>query len=424
MSNHQFRAWLLYCFVVGDEEKRSPSRLTDHVSLGVLSSVIRRDLIDEVVGECGKREKRSRLLPAHVVVYYVLALNLFFGESYEEVMRRLVAGLRFLRNWESRWTVPTTSAISQARARLGAEPLKRLFERVAVPIGGPGVPGSWFGGYRVMAIDGVVLDVPDTPDNEAEFGRLGGVRSPRQFPQVRIVGLVECGTHAMVEASLGPITTSEQDLAADLFPAVDDEMIVLADRGFFSYGLWHDALRHGAQLVWRVNSNLTLEQRQVLPDGSYLSYLIDPKIRRRFHYLDKQRIERLIAHEGTVVRVIEYQVEDRETSGELYCLITTLLDPDTAPAVELAALYHRRWEIELTFDEIQTHQMGHSRVLRSKSPELVKQEIWSLLLTHYSIRHLMAQAADTVEYDLERLSFMRSFRAIRRHVNGTAGFSP
>jgi hypothetical protein len=424
MSHRQLRISAVYYLFVANESERSSSRLTDHISLGVLNSLIRRDLIDEIIAECGRREKRSRLLPAHVVVYYVLALNLFFGESYEEVMRRLVAGLQFLRNWDSRWAVPTTSAISQARARLGAEPLKRLFERVAVPMGGPGVPESWFAGYRVMAIDGVVLDVPDTPDNETEFGRLGGALSPRQFPQVRVIGLVECGTHAVVEASIGPITTSEQDLAADLLPAVDSSMIVLADRGFFSYGLWHDARRRGVQLVWRVNSNLSLEPRQILSDGSYLSYLIEPKIRRRFHYLDEQRIEGLIADKGTVVRVVEYQVENRETRGELYCLITTLLDPETAPAVELAALYHRRWEIELTFDEIETHQMGHSRVLRSKSPELVKQEIWSLLLTHYAIRHIMAQAADTSEHDLERLSFMRSFRAIRRHVNGTAGFSP
>ena len=410
--------------MVGYNKGSQSSRLTDYISLGVLNGVIRRDLVDEVVGECGKREKRTRLLPAHVVVYYVLALNLFFGEAYEEVIRRLVEGLQFLRNWDSRWTVPTTSAISQARTRLGAEPLKRLFERVAVPIADPGIPGAWFGGRRVMAIDGVVLDVPDTPENEAEFGRLGGARSPRQFPQVRVVGLVECGTHAMVEASLGPITTGEQHFAAELVPALDSSMIVLADRGFFSYELWHAALRRGAHLLWRVSANLTLERRKVLPDGSYLSYLVDTTTRRSFRHRDEQRIEQLIASKGTVVRVVEYQIEDRETSGEIYCLITTLLDPDAAPAIELAALYHRRWEIELAFDEIQTHQMGHGRVLRSKSPELVKQEVWSLLITHYAIRHLMAQAADTVEYDSERLSFMRSFRAIRRQVNGTAGFPP
>ena len=413
-----------YPFGVGSEPKPSSGRLTDHVALGVLSSLIRRDLVDEVIAECGKREKRSRLLPAHVVVYYVLALNLFFGEAYEEVMRKLVAGLRFLRNWDSAWTIPTTSAISQARARLGAEPLKRLYERVAVPLAGRGVPGAWFGGYRVMAVDGVVLDIPDTPDNVAEFGRLGGEDNPRPFPQVRVIGLAECGTHAITDARLGPITSSEHDLAMELLAGVDTTMIMLADRGFYSYDLWHAAVERGAQLLWRVSANVKLPVREVLPDGSYLSYLIDTKTRRRTYYMDEARAEQLLIREGTIVRVVEYQVENRETKGEIYCLITTLLDPMMAPAVELAALYNRRWEFELALDEIEIHQTGHSRVLRSKSPELIKQEIWSLLLTHYAIRHLMTQAADTVEYDSERISFIRSVRAVRRQVNGTAGFSP
>jgi hypothetical protein len=358
------------------------------------------------------------------VVYYVLALNLFFGEAYEEVMRKLVAGLRFLRNWDSAWTIPTTSAISQARARLGAEPLKRLYERVAVPLAGRGIPGAWFGGYRVMAVDGVVLDVPDTPDNETEFGRLGGKDNPRPFPQVRVIGLAECGTHAITDARLGPITSSEQDLAMELLAGVDATMIMLADRGFYSYDLWHAAVERGAQLLWRVSANVKLPVHEVLPDGSYLSYLIDTKTRRRTYYMDEARAEQLLIREGTIVRVVEYQVENRETKGEIYCLITTLLDPMMAPAVELAALYNRRWEFELALDEIEIHQTGHSRVLRSKSPELIKQEIWSLLLTHYAIRHLMTQAADTVEYDSERISFIRSVRAVRRQVNGTAGFSP
>lgn len=412
-----------YSFFVASGTSDS-GRLTDHVALGVLSSLIRRDLVDEILAECGKREKRSRLLPAHVVVYYVLALNLFFGEAYEEVMRRLVAGLRFLRNWDSQWRMPTTSAISQARARLGAEPLKRLYERVAVPIAGHGVPGAWFGGYRVMAVDGVTLDIPDTPDNEDEFGRLGGKDTPRPFPQVRVVGLAECGTHAIVDARLGAITTGEHELAMQLLPAIDTTMILLADRGFYSYDLWHAAQDRGTQLPWRVNANVKLPVQKVLPDGSYLSYLIDTKTRRRTYYLDQARAEQLIHRKATIIRVVEYQVEDRETNGEIYTLITTLLDPTIAPAVELAALYHRRWEFELTLDEIEIHQTGHNRVLRSKSPEMVKQEIWSLLLTHYAIRHLMTQAADTVEYDSERLSFIRSVRAIRRRVNGTAGFSP
>lgn len=403
----------------------SSGRLTDYISLGVLSGLIHRDLVDEVIAECGKQEKRSRLLPAHVVVYYVLALNLFFGEAYEEVMRRLVAGLQFLRNWDSAWKVPTTSAISQARGRLGEEPLQRLYERVAVPLEAHGVPGARFAGRHVMAIDGVVFDVPDTPENAAEFSRSGSAEQPGPFPQVRLVGLGQCGTHAIVGARLGPVRRSEQHLAAELVAEFEPDMLVLADRGFYSYDLWHAARDRGAALLWRVSAGLKLPVRTVLPDGSFLSYLMDTRHRRRLRYThDDEQAENLITHHGTPVRVIEYQVTDRETSGEMFCLITTLLDPAEAPAAELAALYHRRWELELALDEIEVHQTGQQRVLRSKSPTLVRQEIWSLLLTHYAIRHVMNQAADTVEYDAERISFMRSIRAIRRQVNGLAGFSP
>lgn len=406
------------------EDSAAPGRLTDYVALGVLGSLIRRDLVDEVLAECGKREKRSRLLPAHVVVYYVLALNLFFGEAYEEVMRRLVGGLQFLRNWEKAWRVPTTSAISQARARLGEEPLKRLYERIAIPMTSPGTPGARFAGFDVMAIDGVVFDVPDTPENAEEFGRTGSVDRKGPFPQVRVVGLGQCGTHAIVGARLGPVRVNEQRLAAELVDEFGPAMLVLADRGFYGYDLWHSARDRGAQLLWRVSANVKLPVRQVLSDGSYLSYLIDTPSRRRTRYLNDEQIEELITSHGTPVRVIEYQIEDRVTAGEMYCLITTLLDPVEAPAIELAAVYHRRWEFELALHEIEVHQTGHYRVLRSKSPNLVRQEIWSLLLTHYAIRHIMNQAADTVEYDAERLSFIRSIRAIRRQANGLAGFSP
>jgi hypothetical protein len=344
----------------------------------VLSSGIHRDIIDDVIRETGKREKRSRLLPAHVVVYYVLALNLFFGEAYEEVMRQLANGLRFLGNWRGHWTVPTTSAISQARTRLGEAPLKLLFERIAVPMARPGTRGAWFHGLRVMAIDGLVLDVADTPDNDDEFGRSGNDTAPSPFPQVRLVALGECGTHAAVDAALGPVTTGEKTLAARLIARFAPGMLVLADRNFSSYQAWQQACATGAHLLWRVTSTLTLPVLQWLPDGSYRSVLINPTIRG-------QRRQALIAAaaggadldpaQAMVVRVVEYMIEDRPGSGELFCLITTILDDEFAPALELAAAYHERWEIELSFDEIETHQTGHHRVLRSKTPELVKQEI-------------------------------------------------
>jgi hypothetical protein len=402
-------------------------RLTDHVALGVLSSVIHRDVIDDVIRETGKREERSRLLPAHVVVYYVLTLNLFFGDAYEEVMRQLVNGLRFLGNWRDNWTVPTTSAISQARTRLGEAPSKLLFERIAVPMARPGTRGAWCHGLRVMAIDGLVLDVADTPDNDEEFGRLGNDQTPGPFPPARLVAVGECGTHAVVDAELGGVTTGEQALATRLISRFAPGMLVLADRNFYSYQAWQQAAATGAHLLWRVTSTLTLPVLAWLPDGSYRSVLINPKIRGR-------RRETLIAAatagtdldpaQAMMVRVVEYTIDDRPGSGELFCLITTITDHEFAPAVELAAAYAQRWEIESSFDEIETHQTGHHRVLRSKTPQLVKQEIWSLLLTHYAIRSVMKDAADTVGTDPDDLSFIRSYRAIRRQVTNQAGFSP
>lgn len=405
--------------------RKEATCLTDHISLGVLTQLIRRDLVDEVVAECGKREKRSRLLPAHVVVYYVLALNLFFGDSYEEVMRRLVGGLQFLRNWAKEWHVPTASAVSQARARMGEGPLRLLYERVAVPTDSHGIAGAWLAGFRLMAIDGVVLDVPDTPANDAAFTRTGHSDGQAPFPQVRVVGLGECGTHAIIGAEIASVGTGEQPLAERLIDQLEPDMLLLADRGFYSYNLLQQAIRTRAQLLWRVNANVILPVVDVLADGSYLSVVIDTKSRLRMRYLNDEQIRDLIEQVGTTVRVIEYEVDNGSASNRgAYRLITTVLDPEVVTAVELAAAYHQRWEFELALDEIEVHQTGHLRVLRSKSPEMVRQEIWSLLLTHYAIRDLMRKAADTSEEDLSRISFMRSIRAIRRQATGLAAFSP
>ena len=401
--------------------------MTDHLSIGVLAGLIDRDIVDDVLRECGKREKRQRLLPAHVVMYYVLALNLFFGEAYEEVLRQLVNGLKFLGNWRGNWEVPSTSAISQARARLGEAPMKLLFERIAVPMARAGTRGAWYRGLRVMAIDGLVLDVPATDENDEEFGRSGSAEAPSPFPQVRLVAVGECGTHGVVDAAFGPVATGEQTLAGQLIARFVAGMLVLADRNFYSYQAWREAVATGAQLLWRVSANLRLPVLEWLPDGSYRSVLINPRIRGR-------RREQLVAAaaagqeldpaEAMVVRVVEYMIDNRPGGGELFCLITTLLDHEFAPAVELAAAYAQRWEIELSFDEIEIHQTGGERVLRSRTPELVKQEIWSLLLVHYAIRHVMKDAADTVGTDPDDLSFIRSYRAIRRQVPNQAGFSP
>lgn len=419
-----------YSLLVMKSAAGAPVKLTDRISIGVLTRLFPRDLVDEVIAVTGSREKRSRLLPAHVVVYYVLALALFFGEGYEEVMRRLVGGLRFLDNWSGSWRIPSTSAISQARARLGAEPLEQLFYRVAVPMARPGTRGAWFRSWRVMAIDGVVLDVPDTPENNAEFPHSSGGKGEGAFPVVRVVGLGECGTHAIVAAALGSWRTGEHTLAPQLLPALEPDMIVIMDRGFYSYQLWNDMLATGATAVFRVGARMRFPVLEAFPDGSYRSVLLSPLQQRTV----RKRAQRTgagphgdlatLEAAGTPCRVVEYSIEDRGDSGEVICLITSILDPDAAPAYELAALYHERWEFELALDEIEIHQLGHGRVLRSRSPEMARQEIWGILLAHYAIRHLMHEAADTADVDPDRLSFIRSLRLIRRQITDQAGFSP
>jgi hypothetical protein len=274
-----------------------------------------------------------------------------------------------------------------------------------------------------MAIDGFMLDVADTRDNDAVFGRLGGERNPAPFPQVRLVGLGECGTHAIVAARLGTSRANERELAEELVSDFEPGMLIIADRGFYSYRLWKAAAESGADLLWRMQEGPDLPVVRALPDGSYEAFLIDPKIRAR---RNKQRYHGRLVDEtsGIPVRVVEYEVTNRDGSDEIFCLITTITDPGEVSAAELAVAYAERWEFESSLDELKTHQRGRGGVLRSKSPEMARQEIWALLLTHYAIRHLMREAADQADVDPDRLSFMRSLRVIRRQVTGQAGFSP
>lgn len=409
---------------MSDEQAEAPhpGRLSDYLSLGVIARVYRRDLVDEVIAETRSREKRTRLLPARLVVYYVIALALFFGAAYEEVMRRMVGGLRFVSAWERAWRVPTPSALCQARQRLGAAPLRRLFEQAAVPLATPATIGAWLSRWRLMAIDGVTLDVPDTPDNEAAFGRPGSrTGQGGAFPQVRVVGLGECGAHAVVAAELGPYSAGERELAAGVLTDLEQEMLVTFDRGFYSYDLFAQAKQTGADLLFRVNSRLKLPVLHRLPDGSYLS-AITPKGIGTPATLGEARW-RTAAGQAIPVRVVEYQITDRPDS-EAYRLITTITDWQDALAPDLAAAYHQRWEFEIALDEIETHQIAHSRVLRSKSPEMVRQEIWGILLAHYAIRTLMVEAAHDADIDPDRLSFIRSLRVIRREADGSADFPP
>ena len=365
----------------------------------------------------------------HVTVRFCVAMTLFYEDDYEEVAAKLAASLRSMRSWSDSWHVPTASAISQARARLGSEPMRELFDRVAVPVAGYGTKGAWLQSRRLMAVDGFALDVPDTPSNVAAFGTPSAGERNSPHPQVRVVGLAECGSHALVAAALGTGTTHEQALLPQLFDSLQTDMLLLADRGYYSYQLWRDARETGAELLWRVTTNLSLPVLRELPDGSYLSVIHDARssAHRRKLVLDSVRAgEAVHSAQGTVVRVVEYTIPDRSGNkkGEVVRLLTSILEPDDTAAIELATAYQQRWEIESVFDEIKTHQRGPGRILRSGSSDLVEQEVWSLLLAHYAIRSLMCRAADEADIDPDRLSFMRSLRIVRHHVTGQADFSP
>jgi len=363
-------------------------------------------------------------LPAHVVIFFTVALSIF-TDGYEEVIRKLVNGLRFARTWSTKWTTPTTGGLSQARTRLGEAPLKELFHRVAEPIAKPGTPGAWLGPWRVMAIDGVMLDLPDTEANRACYPKPDqGTRRP--FPQLRAVGLSEVGTHAVIDAELGSMHDGERALASRLTRSIDASMLVTADRGFPSFDLWREYLLTGAQLLWRVQSTLTLKPLTDLKDGSWIAEITDPAARHSNYRIDADKVADLRLATHVKVRVVSYKVttgSGATKASTTYRLITSVLDPEEASAQELAATYHQRWEIESAFKEIEV-SLRQGAGIRSKTPEMVRQEVWGLLLAHFAIRSFMVEAADTVDMDPDRLSFTRTLHIVRRRITDPAAFSP
>ncbi|WP_327417459.1 IS4 family transposase [Streptomyces sp. NBC_01233] len=398
----------------GQVKPETDERLSDRIAIGLLTRTFPPELVDRVVEESGKAGQRNRLLPPRVVVYFVLAMCLFSGQGYEEVARLLTQGLAWAKHWSGSWQVPTPGAVSRARARLGPEPLKALFEQSAGPVATESTPGAWYGCWRLMAVDGTTFDVPDSEENDARFGRPATHRGERTaFPQVRVVALAECGTHAITRAALGPFTTAESVIARELFDALGPDDLLMADRGFAGLEQWRAASAGGADLLWRIKSNAVLPVRRELPDGSYLSDIVAAKDHRK-------------RTDPTVVRVIEYTLDDpgRPQHDAPYRLITTILDHEAAPAAELAALYNERWEIETTLDELKTHQRGPAQVLRSRSPDGVEQEVWAHLLVHHAIRQLMHTAARDTDTDTDRLSFTRTLRLALRQVTAQAAFSP
>ncbi|MCA1679090.1 MAG: IS4 family transposase [Actinobacteria bacterium] len=389
-------------------------RLSDHISIGVLTRVFPPGVVDRVIAECGRTERRQRLLPARVVVYYVLGLGLYSSSSYEEVMRMLVDGLGWQSGWQRPWAVPTKAALFKARARLGPEPLRALFDQVAKPLAERDSAGGFYRDLRLVSIDGTCLDLADTKVNEQAFGRPGSGRGEQvgAFPQLRLVGLGECGTHALFEVAIGPLRDDERKLAGRLLGALQPGMLCLADRGFYSFKLWNKARQSGAELLWRTKATHRLAVKERLSDGSYRSELFASSDRKR---------------EAPVpVRVIEYEIEDpgRPAGEARYRLLSTILDPERAPAQELAPLYAERWEFESALDELKVHQRGPRVVLRSKTPDGVIQEVYGHLCVHYAIRWLMHTVALEQGHDPDRISFTRTLRVARRTTASHSGFSP
>ena len=400
----------------GWKKPETERRLSDLVSVGVLTRVFPPELVDEVIAEVGRTEQRHRSLPARVMAYFSIGMALYWEGSYEDVLAQLTDGLSWASGWTEMYSPPSKSAIFQARARLGAEPLKALFERVAKPIGGEQTPGVWLAGRRLVAIDGMCLDVADTTANDVHFGRPGVNKGEQAaFPQARVVALAECGTHAVFAAEIGIYSDSEATLAERLLDRLVPGMVLTADRGFFSYALWRKALATGADLLWRIRTDRSGPKPthiEDLPDGSWLAHL------HQTHSAAARREEPML------VRVIDYTIDDGREHPDTYRLFTTMTDPHEVSATDLAAAYTQRWEVELAFDELKTHQRGPRTVLRSKSPDLVLQEIWGHLCCHYAIRSLMAEAATHSGHDQDRVSFVAALRITRQTLAHPGAFPP
>lgn len=396
----------------GWKKPESERRLSDVVSVGLLTKVFPSAVVDEVIEATGRKEQRHRSLPARVMAYFVVGMALHSEGSYEDVLGLMTDGLSWALPEEEPVKLPSKSAIFQARDRLGAEPVAALFDRVAAPLATPETPGAWLAGRRLVAIDGTCLDVADTDVNDAHFGRPGVNKGERSaFPQARLVGVAECATHAIFDAVVGPYTTGENTLAREVIARLEPGMLALADRGFCGFPLWSLAVQTGADLLWRAGTKMKPRHVQDLTDGSWLAEFRPSGNAGR-------------NAEPLMIRVIEYEVDDGRGETGPFRLFTTLLDPDEASAAELAAAYAQRWEIELAFDELRTHQRGPKVVLRSKSPALVQQEIWGYLCCHYAIRTLMFEAAHDADVDPDRVSFTAALRITRRSLSPARDFPP
>jgi hypothetical protein len=389
----------------------SGSRITDYISLGVITKTFPMKKIHAALAATGKGSIRQRDLPAPVVVYYVIALALYMQTSYREVLRCLLEGIKWLLG-PSAVKAAGKSGISQARTRLGWEPVGQLHDAVVRPIAVAASKGAWYRGWHLVSLDGSTLDVADEAVNDAAFGRPGSSRGDSAYPQIRFVSLVENGTHVLFGSRMAGCGTGEITLAKTVLAGLRKGMLCLADRQFFGFELWRQARGTGADLLWRIKRNTRLACEKRLPDGSYLSRVY-PSERDRRHKTN-----------GVQVRVIDYRLHGVADAEPIYRLVTTILDPEQAPAKELAALYHERWEIETALDELKTHLRGAKIVLRSKTPDLVRQEFYGLMMAHFAVRSLIHEAALKADEDPDRLSFLNAVHVIRRKLTAFAALPP
>ncbi len=383
-------------------QRTMTTTFTDAIALEALGRILPTEMLQAAAREADVPTQRRRKLPTDVTLLLCIAMSLWTQHALDVVLRKMTHGLRLF--WpEPDGALASTSAIAQARYRLGARPVVGLFHRVCQPLATAQTPGAFCCGLRLMALDGTVEDVPDTPANVRAFGRHHSDRGASAFPQVQGVYLSECGTHAVVDAGFWPCHTSERVGGFRLLRSVRTGMLLLWDRGFYSYEMIERTRARGAHVLGRVPAGVTLRPRWLLPDGSYWAYLY-PSDRAR-----RQRGEHLL------VRVIVYTLTDpaRPGYGETHRLITTLLDAQEAPALDLICAYHERWEMELTSDEIDTHQRLVRHPLRSQKPVGVIQELYGLLLAHYAVRAIMAEAAQQADVMPTRLSFVHAIELIR-----------
>ena len=362
--------------------------------IDALKRIIPRRKVKEVLKECGVQDRGCRRLPGWFLVWFVVALGLFCRDSYRQVFR-------WLSPYRRRGT-PGRSTLCEARRRLGVAVLRRLYEGVVELLGKPETPGAFYRGMRLMAIDGFVVDLPDTEKNERAFGRPGSGRAPGAFPQARVLSLCETGSHVLWRSLIKPIARGEISMARHLLTFLTSNMLLLWDRNFLSYGTVRQVGMQRAHVLARIKKNLVFQSIRRLDDGSYVAKLYRSAKDRRH---DK---------DGILVRIIEYTFDDpqRSGSGETHRLLTTLLDENEHPAETLIVLYHERWEQEIAIDELKTHQRARP-VLRSQTPQGVMQEIYGLLLGHYLIRVLIGQAAAGRQIDPDRLSFTDTLKILR-----------